>query len=96
MIEVRRTVVFSEWIKSLEDIHAKARIQTRIARMELGNLGDAKFFDGIGELRIDYGPGYRLYFVKRGSTVVILLCGGDKSSQKRDIRRAIVMAKELD
>lgn len=55
-----------------------------------------KFFDGIGELRIDYGPGYRLYFVKRGSTVVILLCGGDKSSQKRDIRRAIVMAKELD
>ena len=61
---------------------------------ELGLLGDAKFFDGIGELRIDYGPGYRLYFVKRGNTVIILLCGGDKHSQHRDIKRAGDMAKE--
>jgi len=58
-------------------------------------MGDAKFFDGIGELRIDYGPGYRVYFVRRGQIVVVLLCGGDKSSQSRDIRKAIQMAKEV-
>ncbi|MGN6142240.1 MAG: type II toxin-antitoxin system RelE/ParE family toxin [Mesorhizobium sp.] len=96
MIEVRRTAEFSEWFKALKDVRAKARIEIRIARVELGNLGDAKFFDGIGELRVDYGPGYRVYFVKRGNTVVILLCGGDKSSQKKDIKQAIAMAKELD
>ena len=62
--------------------------------MAAGNLGDAKFFGGIGELRIDYGPGYRLYFVRRGEAVIVLLCGGDKSSQKRDIKLAIKMAKE--
>jgi putative addiction module killer protein len=62
----------------------------------LGNLGDAKFFDGIGELRIDYGPGYRIYFVKRGNMVVILLCGGDKTTQRRDIKQAIETARELD
>ncbi|WP_318012825.1 MULTISPECIES: type II toxin-antitoxin system RelE/ParE family toxin [unclassified Mesorhizobium] len=64
-------------------------------RVELGNLGDAKFFDGIGELRVDHGPGYRIYFVKAGNTIVILLCGGDKPSQKADIKRAIGMAKEV-
>lgn len=96
MIEVRRTAEFSEWIRSLKDIRAKARIEIRIARVEMGNLGDAKFFDGIGELRIDYGPAYRIYFVKRGNTIVILLSGGDKDSQKRDIKKAIAMAKELD
>jgi putative addiction module killer protein len=96
IIEVRQTPEFSGWLKSLKDIRAKARIQIRIARVELGNLGDAKFFDGIGELRVDYGPGYRVYFVKRGDTIVILLCGGDKSLQKTDIKRAISMAKELD
>ena len=96
MLEVRRTAEFSEWIKSLKDVRAKARIEIRIARVELGNLGDARFFDGIGELRIDYGPGYRVYFVKRGDTVVILLSGGDKDSQKRDIRKAISMARELN
>jgi len=95
MIEVRHTVVFSEWLKSLKDVRAAARIEIRIARVELGNLGDAKFIDGIGELRIDYGPGYRVYFVKRGNTVVILLCAGDKSSQSRDIRRAIEIAREF-
>lgn len=96
MIEVRRTAEFSDWLKSLRDVRAQARIEIRIARVELGNLGDAKFFDGIGELRVDYGPGYRVYFVKRGNTVVILLCGGDKSSQKKDMENAMAMAKELD
>ena len=96
MIEVRRSAEFSDWLKSLKDVRAQARIEIRIARVELGNLGDAKFFDGIGELRIDYGPGYRVYFIKRGNTVVILLCGGDKSSQKKDIKHAVAMTKELD
>lgn len=79
----------------LNDIRAVERIGIRIARVQSGLLGDAKFFDGIGELRIDHGPGYRLYFVKRGNEVVILLCGGDKSTQKRDIKKAIKMAKEV-
>lgn len=96
MIEVRRTPEFSKWIKSIKDVRAQARIEIRIARVELGNLGDAKFFDGIGEMRIDYGPGYRLYFLKRGNTIILLLCGGDKSSQKRDIKKALSMAKELE
>ena len=95
MIDVRKTVVFLDWFSSLKDERAKARIQIRIDRLELGLLGDAKFFDGIGELRIDYGPGYRVYFVKRGNTVVVLLCGGGKRTQKRDIRHAIEMAKEV-
>lgn len=95
MIEVRKTAAFSKWFSELRDVRAKARIQIRIDRVELGNLGDAKFFDGIGELRVDYGPGYRVYFVKRGNTVVILLCGGEKSSQSKDIKNAIAMAKEV-
>lgn len=76
-------------------MRAAARIEIRIARVESGNLGDAKFFDGIGELRIDYGPGYRVYFVQRGRVLVILLCGGDKTSQRSDIKNAISMAKEI-
>jgi putative addiction module killer protein len=96
VIEVRQTAVFAKWFARLKDARAKARIQIRIDRMELGNLGDAKFFSGIGELRLDYGPGYRLYFVKRGNTIVVLLCGGDKATQRRDIRQAIEMAQELD
>ncbi|RUW58776.1 type II toxin-antitoxin system RelE/ParE family toxin [Mesorhizobium sp. M7A.F.Ca.US.008.03.1.1] len=95
MIEVRKTAEFSDWFRSLKDMRAKARIQVRIDRVELGNLGDAKFFDGIGELRVDYGPGYRVYFVRTGNTIIILLCGGDKSSQKADIKKAISMAKEV-
>jgi putative addiction module killer protein len=67
----------------------------RIARLEYGLFGDTKFFDGIGELRVDYGPGYRVYFCRRGTIVVILLCGGNKSTQKRDIRKAIAMATEV-
>jgi len=95
MIEVRTTNVFDIWFGGLSDRQAKARIAARIGRVEMGNFGDHKFFDGIGELRIDYGPGYRVYFVKRGSVVVILLSGGDKGSQKRDIKRALEMAKQV-
>lgn len=92
MIEVRKTATFANWLNRLRDVRAKARIQVRIDRIELGLLGDAKFFDGIGERRIDYGPGYRVYFVKRGAAVVILLCGGDKRTQRADI----AAAKELE
>ena len=95
MIEVRRTDEFRDWLKGLKDIRAAARVEIRIARVEAGNLGDVKFFDGIGELRIDYGPGYRVYFVQRGKVLVILLWGGDKSSQKADIKKALAMAKEV-
>ncbi|MEI9414100.1 type II toxin-antitoxin system RelE/ParE family toxin [Mesorhizobium sp. Cs1321R2N1] len=95
MIEVRKTAEFVGWFKSLKDARAKARIQIRIDRIELGNLGDAKFFDGIGELRVDYGPGYRIYFVKASNTIIILLSGGDQSSQKADIKKAIGMTKEV-
>jgi putative addiction module killer protein len=74
---------------------AGRRIRTRIARLQSGLMGDAKFFEGIGELRIDSGPGYRIYFCQRGRTVVILLCGGDKSTQRKDIERAKQLAKEI-
>lgn len=95
MADVRRTDVFADWLNGLKDLRAAARIEVRISRIALGNMGDAKFFDGIGELRIDYGPGYRLYFVQRGKEVVILLCGGDKSTQSADIRKARKLAKEV-
>lgn len=94
MIEVRKTLVFEKWFNRLRHVRAQARIQVRLDRIELGLLGDAKYFDGIGELRIDYGPGYRVYFVKRGNAIVILLCGGDKSSQQHDIAKAKELAKE--
>lgn len=95
MIDVRRTAVFVEWLSSLKDARARSRIEVRIDRLALGLFGDAKFFGGIGELRVDYGPGYRVYFVRRGSEVVILLCGGDKSRQAKDIEQAIGMAREI-
>lgn len=95
MIEVYRTDEFAKWLKGLLDIRAAARIKVRIARVEAGNLGDVKFFEGIGELRVNYGPGYRLYFVQRGREVILLLCGGDKSTQEADIKKAKAMAKEL-
>ena len=95
MIEVRQTDHFRKWLKVLADARAAKKIAQRIARVQSGLLGDAKFFDGIGELRIDYGPVYRLYFVQRGKVLIILLCGGDKSSQDRDINKAKQLAKEL-
>ncbi|WP_336974193.1 type II toxin-antitoxin system RelE/ParE family toxin [Sphingobium aromaticiconvertens] len=94
MIEVRQTSHFRTWVQDL-DVQARARVEVRIRRVSLGNFGDAKFFDGIGELRIDFGPGYRVYFVRKGNALVILLAGGDKKSQRRDIRDAIAMSKEV-
>lgn len=96
VIEVRQTAVFRNWMNDLRDVQAVARINARIRRLSLGNFGDVKpVGEGVGELRIDYGPGYRVYFVQRGTEIVILLCGGDKKSQRGDIRDAKSMAKEL-
>ena len=95
MFEVRLTSVFSAWLDGLKDARAAERIAQRLLRVQSGLLGDAKFFEGIGELRIDYGPGYQLYFVRRGKALIILLCGGDKSTQARDISRAKKMAQEV-
>jgi putative addiction module killer protein len=96
MIELRKTAVFSNWFKKLKDRRAKARIQARIDRLGLGNFGDvAPVGQGVSELRIDYGPGYRLYFIQQGLTIVILLSGGDKDSQNADIIKAKELAKRL-
>lgn len=96
MIEVRQTAVFRTWWGGLRDRRAQRRIADRIARIQGGLLGDIKLFEGLIEFRIDHGPGYRLYAVQRGDVLIILLCGGDKSSQDRDIRKAREMAKELE
>ena len=78
---------FSEWLASLRDIKARAKIRVRLDRVSLGNLGDCHGVgEGVQELRIDYGPGYRVYFVLEGQTIVLLLCGGDKSTQTKDIQ----------
>ena len=96
MIEVRQTETFSKWMVKLRDLPARARIQARIDRLELGNAGDVKpVGDGVSEMRIDYGPGYRVYFIQKGSELIILLAGGVKRTQSRDIQNAIEMAKEL-
>ena len=96
MYEVRQTEEFSRWFAGLRDATAKARVLTRIRRLSLGNPGDVKPVGaGISELRIDYGPGYRIYFIRSGSEVVVLVCGGDKSMQGEDIRRAKILAQEL-
>ena len=89
MIEVRQTAEFSRWLRRLRDANAVARIVARIRRVEQGNLGDSKSLGaGLMEMRVDYGPGYRIYYVHRGATIVILLCAGDKRTQRQDIRRA--------
>ena len=96
MIEVRRTDTFAEWLDDLRDLRARARIQARIERLAMGNPGDVRpVGEGVSELRIDYGPGYRVYFTKRGSELVILLAGGDKSTQTSDIRTALHLARNL-
>lgn len=96
MIEVRQTPAFSAWLHALSDVRARARINTRIDRLSLGNFGDVRpVGEGVGELRIDYGPGYRIYFVQHGRALMILLYGGDKSTQDRDIKTAKVMAQNL-
>ncbi len=94
MIEIRQTNTYSEWFASLRDRQTRARIDIRIRRLSLGNPGDVKAVgEGVSELRIDYGPGYRVYFVRRGQTVVVLLAGGDKRSQDRDIKTALDLAR---
>jgi len=93
---IRETENFTKWIQRLKDKAAKALIAARIRRISAGNFGDSKFLeDGIFELRIDYGPGYRVYFTQRGQEIVILLCGGDKSTQDRDIKAAKKIVKNL-
>ena len=95
MFEIRLTDFFEDWIDSLRDRRAVERISVRLTRLRNGLLGDVKYFDGLGELRIDYGPGYRIYFVQRGHTIIVLLCGGDKSTQSRDITRAKALAQKV-
>ena len=95
-IEIIQTDIFSEWLKNLRDQAARTRILGRMKRLEAGNPDDvAPVGKGVSEMRIDYGPGYRVYFVTRGFIVIVLLCGGNKSSQDKDIRRAKKIAKDL-
>jgi putative addiction module killer protein len=96
MVEVRQTEEFSGWLLRLRDANAVARIVGRIRRMEMGNPGDTRSVgQGILEMRVDYGPGYRIYYVHREAQIVILLCGGDKRTQQRDIKRAQRLAETL-
>jgi putative addiction module killer protein len=97
VIEVRQTPEYAAWFASLRDRIAKTRIDIRIRRLSLGNPGDAKTIgEGVSELRVDHGPGYRVYFVQRGSVLVVLLAGGDKSTQAQDIRKAKTLARNLE
>jgi putative addiction module killer protein len=96
MLELRKTDVFARWLDELRDIKARARILVRLDRLAEGNPGDVKHVgEGVSELRIDYGPGYRVYYKKQGRTIIILLSGGDKRTQKRDIARAQRFARNL-
>jgi putative addiction module killer protein len=96
MIEMRQTATYAKWFARLKDIRAKARVDIRIRRLSLGNPGDVKpVGKGVSELRIDVGKGYRVYFVQRGEQLILLLVGGDKSTQQHDIEKAIKMASEL-
>jgi len=96
MVEIRKTELFAKWIDTLRDVQAKARVLVRIERLASGNAGDVKpVGEGVSEMRINYGPGYRVYFVQRGSELIILLAGGDKRSQSRDIKSAIHLAQNL-
>jgi putative addiction module killer protein len=95
MLQVRETEEFSRWLKALRDLRARSKILVRIARLASGNPGDvAPVGEGVSELRIDYGPGYRVYYVQRGARYILLLAGGDKASQVRDIKRAKRLAIE--
>jgi putative addiction module killer protein len=96
VIEIRETEAFSWWLRSLRDSQARARIAARIRRLAFGNPGDVRpVGEGISELRIHHGAGYRVYYVQRGAALIVLLCGGDKSTQERDIELARSIAAEL-
>ena len=96
MIEIRQTEAYARWFDGLRDRKARARIDVRIRRLSLGNPGDVRpIGEGVSELRIDYGPGYRVYFLQHGQTSVILLAAGTKASQSRDIASALALAREL-
>ncbi len=96
MIEIRKTETFTKWIDHLADIRARARILVRIKRLAAGNPGDVKpVGESISEIRIDYGPGYRVYYKRAGQTVVVLLAGGDKRTQNKDIKTAQRLAKDI-
>ena len=96
MIEVRQTKTYSQWFDTLRDRQAKARIDIRIRRLSMGNPGDVKpVGKGVSELRIDYGPGYRVYFIQRGDALIILLAGGDKSTQRQDIKTALDLDQDV-
>ena len=96
MFEIRKTELFANWLDGLRDLRARARVQVRIERLATGNPGDVQpIGEGVSELRIDYGPGYRVYFKRIGSEVVILLAGGDKRTQAADIKTALRLARSL-
>jgi putative addiction module killer protein len=96
MLEVLKTDEFDRWLSDLADEKAKTRIASRIARLSFGNAGDVKpVGDGVSEMRVHHGPGYRVYYKQTGRTIVVILCGGDKSTQDRDIKRAKEIAAEL-
>jgi putative addiction module killer protein len=96
VLEIRKTEVFARWLDGLRDIRARARVQVRIERLAAGNPGDVEpVGDGVSEMRIDYGPGYRVYFKRIGREVVILLAGGDKRTQSADIKTALRLARNL-
>ena len=96
MYAIRTTDIFTNWLDSLRDINARARVLARIERFATGNPGDVKpVGKGVSEMRIDYGPGYRVYYTKKGRTVVILLSGGDKRTQAGDIKKALALARNL-
>lgn len=96
MIEIRKTELFARWIDALRDLSARARVQARIERLAAGNPGDVEpVGEGVSELRINYGPGYRVYFKKRGQELIILLAGGDKTTQAKDIKTALRLARHL-
>jgi len=95
VVEIRETETFSDWLRALRDAQARARIAARVRRLAFGNPGDVRpIGEGVSELRIHYGPGYRVYYVQRGAVLIILLCGGDKSTQGRDIEETKRLAKE--
>jgi putative addiction module killer protein len=97
MLTIRQTETFRAWMAGLADRTAQRRIAQRLLRVQAGLMGDAKpVGEGVSELRVDHGPGYRVYFVRRGAELIVLLCGGDKRSQDRDIKLAKAMAKEIE